>query len=36
MRWGSFGHFAVRAEFEQLDMNSYTYRLISGRLIYCF
>ncbi len=39
--WGaggeaSFGHVAVRAEFEQSNVNSYTYRLISGSLIYRF
>ena len=37
--WGaggeaSLGHFAVRAEFEESSINSYTYRLISGSLIY--
>jgi hypothetical protein len=39
--WGaggeaSFGHFAVRTEFEQSSINSYTYRLVSGSLIYRF
>lgn len=39
--WGaggeaSVGHFAVRAEFEQSSINSYTYRLIGGSLIYRF
>jgi OOP family OmpA-OmpF porin len=37
--WGaggeaSLGNFAVRAEFEQSSINSSTYRLISGSLIY--
>ena len=37
--WGaggeaSWGHFAVRAEFEQSNINSYTYQLISASLIY--
>ena len=37
--WGaggeaSLGHFAVRAEFEESSINSHTYRLISGSLIY--
>ena len=37
--WGaggeaSWGNFAVRAEFEQSSINSSTYRLISGSLIY--
>jgi OmpA-like transmembrane domain len=39
--WGaggeaSLGRFALRAEFEQSSINSYTYRLISGSLIYRF
>lgn len=39
--WGaggeaSFGHFALRAEFEQSEINSSTYRLVSGSLIYRF
>lgn len=39
--WGgggeaAFGHFALRAEFEQATINSYTYRLVSGSLIYHF
>jgi hypothetical protein len=37
--WGAggealLGHFAMRAEFEQSSINSSTYRLISGSLIY--
>jgi OOP family OmpA-OmpF porin len=37
--WGAggeafLGHFAVRAEFEQSSINSYTYRLVSASLIY--
>jgi OmpA-OmpF porin, OOP family len=39
--WGaggeaSFGHLAVRVEFEQSNINSYMYRLVSGSLIYRF
>jgi Outer membrane protein beta-barrel domain len=39
--WGaggeaSFGHFGLRAEFEQADINSYTTRMISGSLIFRF
>ena len=39
--WGaggeaSFGRFAVRAEFEQANIDSDTYRLVSGSVIYRF
>lgn len=39
--WGGggeayLGHFALRAEFEQASINSYTYQLITGSLIYRF
>jgi|SRR6185437_848532 len=39
--WGAggeatFGHFGVRAEFEQSNIDSNTYRLVSGSFIYHF